>query len=145
MAYYRDKRTGSLLKQEISQIIHREIKDPRVTGLITVTDVIVSRDLRNATVYISILGDKQCHKSSMEGLKSSIGFIKRRLGEVLSLKFIPDIRFKEDYSLQEGSELYRKLNQLEAGVDLKSETFEADNKDSENKNRTNETEYIDKE
>ncbi|MDH5680533.1 MAG: 30S ribosome-binding factor RbfA [Spirochaetota bacterium] len=145
MAYYRDKRTGSLLKQEVSQIIHREIKDPRVTGLITVTDVIVSRDLRNATIYVSILGDTQAHKSSMEGLKSSIGFIKRRLGEILSLKFIPDIRFKEDHSLQEGSELYRKLNQLEAGLELKAETVESDGTGSENKIRKDETEYIDKE
>jgi ribosome-binding factor A len=112
MAYYRDKRAGSLLHQEISQLILKEIKDPRITGFVTVTDVVMSKDLKIATVYVSILGDEKSHQSTFKGLVSSIGFIKRRLGQLLSLKYMPDIRFKEDTSIERGANLYNKISQI---------------------------------
>ncbi len=112
MVYYRDKRTASLLKKEISRLLLREVKDPRITGLITVTDVVVSKDLKVATVYISILGDKKTIEDSLAGLSSSRGYIKTCLAKVLHMKYMPDIRFKEDYSLKKGAELYNKLNKL---------------------------------
>ncbi len=113
MAHFRDKKTGSILKQEISQIIQNEIKDPRVTGLISVTDVIVTKDLRSANVYISVLGDEQAFKNCIIGIKNAIGFIKRRLGENLRMKYVPDIRIKEDHSISQGSHLYNVLKNME--------------------------------
>ncbi len=112
MASFRDKRASSLLHQEISQLILKEIKDPRITGFVTVTDVVMSKDLRIATVYVSILGDDKSHQSTLKGLISSVGFIKRRLGKLVSLKYMPDIRFKEDTSIERGSNLYNKITEI---------------------------------
>ncbi|MDH4129752.1 MAG: 30S ribosome-binding factor RbfA [Spirochaetota bacterium] len=113
MSSYRDKRASSLLQQEISQLILKDIKDPRITGFITVTHVDVSKDLRSATVYVSILGDKNSKKSSLEGLNNAVGFIKKQLSRTITLKYMPEIRFKEDSSLKEASTLYNKIVKIE--------------------------------
>lgn len=109
MAHFRDKRVASLLIQEISLILRKDVKDPRVSGFITVTDVEMAKDLKSATVYVSIMGDEQNCRKSFEGLINAAGFIKKRLGENLTLKYIPSLHFKEDYSIREGSQLYDKL------------------------------------
>lgn len=109
MAHFRDKRVASLLIQEISLILRRDIKDPRVSGFITVTDVEMSKDLKYATVYVSILGDEEHCSKSFEGLLNAAGFIKKKLGETLSLRYIPNLKFKEDFSIRDGSQLYEKL------------------------------------
>ncbi|HEO64286.1 MAG TPA: 30S ribosome-binding factor RbfA [Spirochaetes bacterium] len=113
MAYYRNKRAGSLLREEISLMIQREIKDPRITGFITITGVEVTKDLRVATVHVSILGDEKSCKSTLQGLRSATGYMKKRLGKILSFKYIPEIRFEEDNSLLEGSKIYQQISDLE--------------------------------
>ncbi len=117
MAYYRNKRAGSLLREEISLMIQREIKDPRITGFITITGVEVTKDLRVATVHVSILGDEKSCKSTLLGLRSATGYMKKRLGKILSFKYIPEIRFEEDNSLQEGSKIYQQISDLEGKND----------------------------
>ncbi len=113
MAYYRNKRAGSLLREEISLMIQREIKDPRITGFITITGVEVTKDLRVATVHVSILGDEKSCKNTLQGLRSATGYMKKRLGKILSFKYIPEIRFEEDNSLLEGSKIYQQISDLE--------------------------------
>ena len=105
--YPRSKRVSELLLEEISWLIKRELKDPRV-GFVTLTGVDVSRDLRRARVHVSIMGDEDERASCIKGLKSAVGFIKKRLGENLNLKNQPDLDFVLDTSLDE----VRKIDSL---------------------------------
>ena len=96
--YKRTDRIGALMQREISDILQRQIKDPRV-GFCTVTHVEVSSDLRHAKVHVSIMGDETQHQSSMAGLKNAAGFIRREIGQRLSLRYTPEIRFIRDKSV----------------------------------------------
>jgi len=96
--YPRSKRVSELLLEEISWLIKRELKDPRI-GFVTLTGVDVSKDLRHARVHVSVMGDDDERASSINGLKSAVGFIKKRLGENLKLRNQPDLDFVLDTSL----------------------------------------------
>ena len=96
--YPRSRRVSELLLEEISWLIKRELKDPRI-GFVTLTRVDVSKDLRHAKVYASIMGEEEERIRCIEGLKSAVGFIKKRLGENLRLKNLPNIDFILDTSL----------------------------------------------
>ena len=96
--YKRTDRISALMQREISDILQRQIKDPRV-GFCTVTHVEVSADLRHAKVRVSIMGDEAQCQSSMAGLKNATGFIRREIGQRLSLRYTPEIRFIQDKSV----------------------------------------------
>lgn len=110
-SYPRTKRIGEEIKKIVSKIILGGIKDPRVSTLVSVVDVDVTSDLKYAYIYVSILsGDKE---STLEGLKSASGFIRREVGKGIKLRYTPEIVFKLDESIEKGlymSDLIRKLN-----------------------------------
>ena len=87
----RSERVKAELKREISVILHDEIKDPRL-GFITLTRVEITPDLKNANVYVSVLGDDKAKLDTIKGLKSASGYIQRLIGKRLSLKFVPRLR-----------------------------------------------------
>lgn len=91
----RQQRVQEALKREISLIIHDELKDPRL-GFITITRVEVTKDFRQAKVFYSVLGGEQDHKKSKQALDSSLGFIRRLVGQRVRLKFTPELYFRED-------------------------------------------------
>ncbi len=100
MAHNRPDRVGDLIKEEIaSMILHGEVKDPRV-GFVTITGVSMSRDLKNARVYFSLIGSKEDVENSSDGLNSACPFIRRALAKRLKLKYIPDVSFEFDTSLE---------------------------------------------
>lgn len=109
--YSRADRVADLLKEEISQMLHLEVKDPHI-GFITITDVEVSRDLQLAKVYYTILGDEEQHTVSSLALQRVSPFIKRQLGKRLRMRSIPDILFRYDHSLEYGSKIDVLLDQL---------------------------------
>lgn len=113
----RQKRLGELLKHEISDMILREIKDPRI-GFVSITDVEVSPDLRHAKVYISVLGTESERKSSLAGLRSAVGFMRREIGSRLRLKYTPDLSIVYDNSIEHGSHI---LELIDSVVEKKSE------------------------
>ena len=86
------------MKQEISQIILQELKDPR-SGFVTVTKVEMTGDLREAKIFVSIMGKDEALKDTLQGLKSSLGFIRREIGKRIRLRFTPEISFALDNSL----------------------------------------------
>lgn len=96
--YPRSKRVSELLLEELSWLIKRECKDPRI-GFVTLTQVECSKDLRHARVYVSIMGGDDERRESLQGLENAVGFLKKRLGENLRLKTIPDLVFVLDASL----------------------------------------------
>jgi ribosome-binding factor A len=111
-SYKRADRVSDLLKKEISQLLLREVKDPHI-GFITITDVEVSKDLQIAKVYYTILGDEKQLRESAQALKRVSRFIKRQLGKRLRMRYIPDIIFKYDHSLEYGNRIDDILSHLE--------------------------------
>ncbi|WP_019850973.1 30S ribosome-binding factor RbfA, partial [Desulfitobacterium sp. PCE1] len=97
MAKHRSNRLAETLKQEISQLIREELKDPRI-GFVTVTSVEVADDLGSAKVYISVLGDSQQAKDSLDALKKAAGFVRSEIGKRVRLRHAPEIVFKYDTS-----------------------------------------------
>ncbi len=111
MTSFRSQRVGDLLKADISDILRTRIKDPRI-GFITVTDVVMTPDLRMAKVYVSVLGDDNQRKNTLRGLESARTFIQNELGPRLSLRFMPELRFYIDTSLEYGARIETLINQI---------------------------------
>ena len=113
MSQLRIEKVQELMKQEISQIILQELKDPRI-GFVTVTKVEMTGDLREAKIFVSIMGKDEALKDTLQGLKSSLGFIRREIGRRIRLRFTPEISFALDNSLAYSShiqELLMRVNQ----------------------------------
>ena len=106
-------RVAEQIKKEVSQLIQNEIKDPRI-GFITVTDVEVTGDLQQATIYISILGSEAQKQDSLLGLKKAEGFIRRELGKRIRLRHTPEISFSFDSSIEYGSKIEKILSDIKA-------------------------------
>lgn len=88
------------------------VKDPRVTGLVTVTGVDVTRDLRHAKVHVSILGSESEKKETMEGLASVAGHLRARLGRTIRLRVTPELEFKYDASIAHAARIDSLLEQI---------------------------------
>ena len=105
-------RVNGLLRQEISQLLSRDIKDPRLRGVISVTRVQTSGDLRIARVFFSVMGDREAKRTALEGVQSAAAFLRRELGERLSLRYVPLLKFELDDSMEKGDQLLQVMNRL---------------------------------
>jgi len=105
----RADRVGDLILREIADLLMTRVKDPRVKK-VTVTGIVVSKDLRYAKAFYSLIGNEQEITEAQKGLESATGFIKREIGLRMDLKYIPEIVFRLDPSLAEG-DLMEKLFQ----------------------------------
>ena len=108
------KRTDRLrvqIKEIISEIIQRKLKDPHV-GMITITDVTVTRDLSEAAVYYSVFGDVAVRRSTNKTLERARGFIQSELGKVLHIRKVPNLRFEIDKSIDQGLRIQELLDQI---------------------------------
>jgi ribosome-binding factor A len=92
---HRDKRVADAIKDTVAKIVLTELSDPKI-GFVTVTRCHVSRDLKNATVYFSIMGDEQTKQQSFEHLQGARNFIRRRLGQIVVFRVVPELRFALD-------------------------------------------------
>ena len=108
MAKVRVEKLQELIKQEVSDIIFNELKDPRI-GFVTVTKVEMTGDLREAKIFVSIMGKDEALKDTLQGLKSSLGFIRREIGKRIRLRFTPEISFALDDSLAYSSHIQELL------------------------------------
>lgn len=102
MAKYRGGRINEELKKELSDIIRNSIKDPRMTSMISITDVNVTKDLKYAKVYVSIFGDEESKNNSLEALKSSRGFMRKELARRINLRNTPELIIEEDNAIEHG-------------------------------------------
>lgn len=122
--YKRSVRVGDQMKQEIADILMKKIKDPRI-GFVTVTDVDLSDDLRNAKVFVSIYGgDKE---ETFKGLKSAAPFIRSELGRRMTMRCVPEILFRFDSTVEQGAHIMELLHEIEE----KQTTEEKEKKDPE--------------
>ena len=108
----RIEKLQELIKQEVGKMLLYDIKDPRI-GFVTVTEVEMTGDLREAKIYVSIMGNDEQIKNSMEGLQSALGFIRREIGKRIRLRFTPEISFAPDKSLDYSEHIQKLLLQIE--------------------------------
>ncbi|MDY6972574.1 MAG: 30S ribosome-binding factor RbfA [Thermodesulfobacteriota bacterium] len=104
-------RVGDQILREISVLLLNAVKDPRVQG-VTVTGIRLSNDLRQARVYYSVIGEQAHIERAQAGLDSAKGFVKREIGLRMKLKYVPEITFLHDPSLESGSQMEKLFDEL---------------------------------
>ena len=108
----RPDRVAEAIREEIAIFLADKARDPRITGLVTVTAVDVTRDLRNAKVFVSVLGTDQEKASSMEGLANLAPHLRGLIGRALRLRVAPEIAFKLDQSVAHAARIESLLAQI---------------------------------
>ena len=111
VAGHRHERIAEEIRHEVSGMIAGELKDPRIAGLVTVTEVRVSPDLRHARIYVSVLGTDAEHASTLAGLNAAAGFIRRELSLRLLLRRSPEMHFVLDTSGPQGERIEQLLRE----------------------------------
>ena len=108
----RPDRVAEAIREEVATFLAEGVKDPRVVGLVTVTGVDVTRDLRNAKVFVSILGSESERAATLDGLGSVAGHLRSRIGRALRLRLAPEISFKLDESVARAARIESLLAQI---------------------------------
>ena len=104
------------MREEIATFLAEDVKDPRIVGLVTVTGVEVTRDLRHAKVFVSIMGDDVARAATLDGLQSVAGHLRPRVGRALRLRLAPEITFRMDESIARAARIESLLNQIKDGT-----------------------------
>ncbi len=107
----RSERVEGQLKKEISKILLEDLKDPRI-GFVTITRIELTGDLRYARIYFSILGDDKVKEESLEGIKSAVGFIRKLIAERIKLRYVPELYFKLDNSIEYSINLEKTFERI---------------------------------
>ncbi|HAQ51770.1 MAG TPA: 30S ribosome-binding factor RbfA [Lachnospiraceae bacterium] len=108
----KNTRINEEVMRELSNIIRGEVKDPRVNPMTSVVAVEVAPDLKTAKAYISVLGDEESQAKTLEGLKSSAGFIRHKLAENVNLRNTPEIKFVMDQSIEYGVRMSHLIDEV---------------------------------
>ncbi len=108
-------RVAELIRREVSLMLLNGIKDDRVgSGMVSITDVEVSRDLQNAKIFVSIYGSEAAQQETMAGLEAATSYVRREIGKRLALRRTPAVMFAQDRSIERGSRVIALLNQLQS-------------------------------
>ena len=108
----KNTRINGEVQRELSRIISREIKDPRIAPLTSVTYVEVAPDLKECKAYISVLGDEKAQKDTLTGLNSAMGFIRKELARTINLRNTPEIKFAIDQSIEYGVKMSKIIDEV---------------------------------
>jgi ribosome-binding factor A len=106
-------RLNEQLRADVADLIAREMKDPRIAGLVSVTSVDLSPDLRHAHVYVSVLGSDEERKHTLAGLRSASGFLRTQLAARLTTKRAPELQFSIDSSIERGERIMHLIREVE--------------------------------
>jgi ribosome-binding factor A len=115
----RSERTCKLIQREISGLLEREVNDPRLSKLVSVTEVTLSPDLKHAKVYVSTLGTEINKEDLLAGFNNASGFLRKELAARLRLKQIPQLSFHYDDSIERGARLLKLIGELSTTEDDK--------------------------
>ena len=108
----RSERTSKLIQQKISQVLERQVNDPRLSNLISVTGVSVSPDLKYAKIFVSTLGDESVKRDMLAGLNNASGFLRKELASHIKMRCIPQLSFHYDDSIERGTRLLELIAQV---------------------------------
>ena len=120
----RIERVNSLIRQEICELLQRQVKDPRLGGFVTVTQVSTSGDLRHAKVFFSIMGSEDEKGEVLEALTAASGFLRKEMSNRLELRRCPELSFHYDDSLDQGAQVLQLISEVtitETGAEGPSE------------------------
>lgn len=117
----KNTRVNAVVQQELSLLISREIKDPRISPLTSVVAVDVTPDLKQAKVYISVLGDEEKKKETYEGLKSASSHLRTMLAKNINLRNTPQLEFIMDQSIEYGVNMSKLIDDVNKNGDLLDE------------------------
>ena len=120
---HRQEKLGELIAAELSDLLRTRVKDPRV-GFASITRVEVSNDLRHAKVHVSVMGSEEERADTMRGLRNATGFLRHELASRLTLRYMPELVFKLDTSIEEGARILALINQVEQEELVKSKQSE---------------------
>lgn len=107
----RTDRIEEEIKKVVSKVINQELKDPRLNGLISITKVSVTKDLKYCKIYISMLGTKNVEEA-MEALKSAAGYVRKEIGSNIRIHYTPEVKFEFDNSIEYGVHIQNVINNL---------------------------------
>jgi ribosome-binding factor A len=113
----RTRRVGEQIQRELAGLVHEELKDPRL-GMVSISGVVVSRDLAHARVYVSVLGKHEAVDESIRVLNNAAGFLRHKLGRRMRLRVVPQLRFYFDSSLEEGARMDALIKAAISGTDV---------------------------
>ena len=109
---HRIERVNSLIRQEISELLQRQIKDPRLGNFVTVTEVSASPDLRHAKIFVSRIGSEAEKQEALNTLTAASGFFRKELSRRLKLRRIPELSFQWDDSIERGAHLSQLIDKV---------------------------------
>ena len=109
---HRQEKLGDLIAAELSELLRNRVKDPRV-GFASITRVEVSGDLRHAKVFVSVMGTREEQAATMKGLRNATGYLRHELAERIVLRYMPEINFRLDTSIEEGARILELIRQVE--------------------------------
>ena len=111
------ERINSLIREELSDLLRREIKDPRLGGFVAITEVTTSADLKHATVFVSNIGNAGKRHETLDALTAAAGFFHHELTKRLTMRHIPGLSFQWDDSIERGERLLRLMDKVAADED----------------------------
>ncbi len=111
---HRIERVNNLIRQEVSELLQRQVKDPRLGGLVTVTEVSASADLRLARIFVSSICGEEEKQATLNGLAAASGFLRSALAKRLGLRRMPELKFEWDDSIERGAHLLELLDEVAA-------------------------------
>ena len=120
----RPEKVAHLMRREVAEILQRRLRDPRVSAMVSVTDVEVTHDLSFARVFVSIMGSPAEREATLEALAHAAGFVRHELSPRLGLREVPEIRFVHDDSLERGARVEDLLKRLHEGRPVEDEGTE---------------------
>ncbi len=126
MSYPRVKRLSEEIKKIASTLIRNELKDPRIAPMTSIIEVDVTRDLRYATIYISVLGNNKQKSSTIEGLEKAKGFMRREIGKKIKVRYTPELIFKLDESIERGVYMYDVITKVNESDSTPSDEEKSD-------------------
>lgn len=110
----RTERLNHLLRQEVTELLQREVKDPRLAVMVSVTRVSVSADLHHARVHVSVMGSEEEKKGLLAGLHAASGFLRRELAGRLTLRHTPELTFVYDDTMEKAGKVIQLIDQVKA-------------------------------
>ena len=108
----RTDRINEQLREEISTLLARRIKDPRLKGVISITRVVTTADLRSAKVFISVMGRPETKKAALDGIQSAASFLRRERRDRINMRHTPFLTYELDDSLQEADQILRLIDKI---------------------------------
>ncbi len=109
---HRIERVNNLIRHEISELLQRQVKDPRLGNFVAVTEVSISPDLKYARIFVSHMGSEEERQETLSVLSSASGFLRRELAKRLRLRHIPELSFQWDDSIERGARLLELIDQV---------------------------------